>query len=109
MNQNRYDLQWIGHFKKNTSDKIWGWFYFNGSDANVTNTREYCYVFWARTGKTPNFKKHYAFIMHMRQLEAKKLDGKYQRITEQDLLNMWPSFFEDIERKFIFHILADDI
>lgn len=109
MTQHRYDLKWIGHFKKNTSDKIWGWFYFNGSGSNTGTKPEFCYVFWARTGKTPSFKKHNHVLRTLRQLEAKKTDGQYQQITEAELLKLWPTFFEDIDKKFIFHLLSDNI
>lgn len=109
MSKNRYDIKWIGHFNHGTSDKIWGWFYFNGSDTAIKIKPEYCYVFWARTGKTPSFKKHQNSSRRMRLLEDVKLRGKYKKITEEDLLQLWPNFFEDIDKKFIFHILADDI
>ena len=109
MNHHRYDLKWIGHFQKDTSDKIWGWFYFNGADSNISNKPAYCYVFWARTGKTPSFKKHFNSFRTVKQLEAKKIDGKYKKITETELLTLWPTFFEDIDKKFIFHLLSDNI
>jgi len=105
----RYDIRWVGHFNKDTSDKIWGWFYFHGSDKLTTEKPYHCYVFWARTGKTPSFKKHVYNRYRIRQLEEKKMQGAYKKISVDELLTLWPTFYEDIEKKFIFHILADDI
>lgn len=124
MAHDRYDIQWIGHCQfldKDGSDhnKIWGWFIYNDPSApreTPINTSRWsgrgprhAYVFWARTGKTPSFKKHMYSIYDLNALVRSKTDHKYTKIEINDLLNIWPTIYEDLDNKFIFHLLAENI
>ena len=71
-------------------------------------TRE-CFCFWAVVGKTINMKKHLLMGDNMGYLEKKKQANKYQEIDESRLLDMWPSFREDLSNRYIFYMLSDSI
>ena len=103
----RYDIRWVGHCQYDNSDKIWGWFVYKDPTApNKTVTKSY--AFWARTGKTPSFKSYTYGHWAMDRLVSVKKDRKYTEITVDDLLKLWPSFFEDIDNRFIFFMLVGD-
>ena len=108
----RYDIKWVGRCTFEGSDKIWGWFiYTDPTESNRSNRSNprYAYTFWARTGKTPSFKKHHYSAYNLKKLTDKKVDRKYSPISQGELVNLWPRFFEDMDNKFIFHLLANDI
>jgi hypothetical protein len=110
MYDNRYDIKWIGHCSFDDSDKIWGWFIYNDPTVTLNSNRPvYAYVFWARTGKTLSFKKHSYSDYTMRKLQKKKEERSYHEINKSQLVQMWPSLYEDLNNKFIFHILANDL
>lgn len=111
MTKNRYDIKWVGRCTYEGSDKVWGWFVYNDPTANeITNRRpEKAYTFWAATGKTPSFKKHPFGEWEMNKLVHKKKDRKYEEISSQNLLSLWPTMYDDFDYKFIFNLLADNI
>jgi hypothetical protein len=124
MSHDRYDIHWVGrcHFDDNgvDHDKVWGWFFYKDSSSSepvITKSKsrfhksfpDHCYVFWARRGKTPNFKKHTYNEWNIRSLVNKKLERKYVQITNDELLELWPNLYEDFDNKFIMHILAENL
>ena len=109
---NKFDLQWISYYEPDR--KIWGWFTKSDPlDDSETVKRQWglknCYCFWAVCGKTISMNKHLIFPRNMERLQEKKLSNKYQKITEQDLLAMWPSFYDDLHNRFIFASLKEQI
>ena len=107
----RYDIKWIGRCTYETSDKVWGWFFYKDpTQSNSSNLKHnYCYVFYAATGKTPSFKRHQGGNWAMEKLQKQKIDRKYQKITVDELVKLWPNLYDDLNNKFIFHLLANDI
>jgi hypothetical protein len=110
MNNDRFQIQWIAHVMP--GDKIWGWFLDAESANQSPPHRRYwglrnCYAFWAVTGKTITIKRHVMIGSALEDLQKKKLANKYQQITEQQLLTMWPTFREDLQARFIFSQLAE--
>jgi hypothetical protein len=105
----RYDIKWLGHCKFEGSDKVWGWFfYIDPTDLNRKSPK-HAYAFWARTGKTPSFKKHSYSSWNLDKLVRQKVDRKYTATEVDKILRIWPTLYEDLDNSFIFHLLADDI
>lgn len=107
MNNPRYDIKWAGRCTFDTSDKIWGWFLYN-DPTSITTKHPVAYAFWARTGTTANFKKHVYNSWAMDKLVRDKKDRKYTEISTNELLTIWPSFYDDIDNRFIFFLLVGD-
>lgn len=110
MSHDRYDLQWAGRCQYDIHDKIWGWFFYQDPTASP-NPRgaQSCYVFWAKTGKTPSFKKHSYTRWEIGKLVQTKTDRKYVELSIEDLLKLWPTLYEDLDNRFIFHLLAENL
>lgn len=113
----RYDIQWVGHCKFDESDKIWGWFIYGNTvpknldrKALIRQKQEnkWVYTFWARTGKTCHFKRHHYSFFHMKKLVREKKNHKYYQISPHALQTIWPSFYDDLDTKFVFFHLAGD-
>lgn len=110
MYEKRYDIKWVGHCTFDDSDKIWGWFTYNDPTVSTNAPKpSHAYVFWARTGKSPFFKKHINSDYGLRRLQEKKEERNYHEITTARLIDMWPSLYEDVNNKFVFHMLANDL
>lgn len=108
--QDRYLIKWVGRCKYDNHDKIWGWFfYFQQGYSSVNDKQPICYTFWSRTGKTPSFKKHEYNKWVLQRYINKKKDNSYANITVKELEMIWPSIYKDLENRFVFHILADNI
>lgn len=105
----RYKIHWVGRCQYDGSDKVWGWFTYLGTDSGTSRERQCSYVFWAATGKTLQFKKHTKGSYDMRRLVQTKTERKYQQITVEELESHWVNFFESMNDKFFFHLLADNI
>lgn len=107
----RFEIHWVCYYEP--EKKVWGWF----TDRQVETTDQFrrrwgireCYCFWAVCGKTISLNKHVVLPHNMDKLQGKKLANKYQKISEDDLLTMWPSFHEDLHNKFIFASLSEQI
>jgi hypothetical protein len=107
----RYEFNWIGRCTFDTSDKVWGVFWYHDPTLARQDSSKHsnAYVFWARTGKNISFKKHPNSTWNIRELIQKKSDRKYVQIRINDLIDIWPNVIEDINNAFIFHLLANDI
>lgn len=116
----QYAIQWVGRCQYDTSDKLWGWFYYVPTNdekpkdlnprGNFLRSLEYCYVFWGATGKTLRFKRHPNLPYQMASLVRSKVDHKYNQITVSEFEQFWSNdIYDTINNKFVFHLLADDI
>ena len=106
--QQRYLIKWVGRCQYDEHDKIWGWFYYFWQGfSNYTDAQPVCYSFWARTGKTISFKKHDFNKWSMNRLVRQKQDKKYSQLAHIGLEEIWPSFYIDIEERFIFFLLKE--
>ena len=108
----RFNFQWVARCTYDTSDKIWGWFFYNdptqSSRIERRATPNHCYVFYAATGKTPSFKRHVYGSLNMKKLQRQKIDRKYKQISTKELIDLWPNLYEDLNNKFIFHLLVNE-
>lgn len=112
MSHDRYDIQWVGRCCYENHDKIWGWFFYQDPLAKPTNDRYQirpAYAFWAKTGKTPNFKKHQYSQYNMNKLVLSKIDRKYLQISVDDTISLWPTIYEDLDNKFVLHLLIGNL
>lgn len=106
----RYLIKWVGRCQYDNHDKIWGWFYyFQQGYKNSSDMQNICYAFWARTGKSPSFKKHEYNRWTLNRMVSQKQEKKYELITIAELEKIWPSFYTDLENKFVFHLLSENI
>jgi hypothetical protein len=104
----RFAFNWIGRCQYDNHDKIWGWFFYFQHESD-RKTQNKCYSFWSRTGKTPSFKTHQYNKWEMKRLVSSKKDKGYNNIDLTDLNKLWPTFYDDIENRFVLHILKDSI
>lgn len=105
----RYLIKWVGRCQYDNHDKIWGWFYyFQHGYSKSSDIQPVCYTFWARTGKAISFKKHDYNRWTLNRIVRQKEDKSYKPITLDHLNEIWPSFYHDIENRFIFFILSDN-
>lgn len=106
----RYLIKWAGRCKYDAHDKIWGWFFYlqQGYD-NANVSQPIFYTFWARTGKTPSFKRHSYDRWTAKRLVSKKQERHYQDISVKELEQIWPTFWSDIENRFIFYLMSEKV
>lgn len=93
---------WIGYCERDRSDKIWGWL-FTQSDPRSLQSDTTVHVFWGRRGKTLSFKADTASSA-IKTAEAKNRKG-YDRISRDELMELWPDFTEMVEPKLMMHVL----
>lgn len=109
MSHLRYNIKWVGRCQYGTSDKIWGWFYYNDpTSAESPAWNSPAYVFWAERQKPLHVKKHASLFGQMDKLIRQKKDRKYTEIEVKSLLEIWPSFYQDLDNRFIFFMLVGD-
>jgi hypothetical protein len=94
----------IGWNTVGNSDKVWGYF----SIGNIPMRYENCYIFWGRRGKTMNFKSDRVGEKVWR-LEDSKREKGYKSITFEKLLEIWPTFQDDLQTRLSFCTLASKI
>lgn len=109
---NKFDIRWAGHYAP--GNKVWGWFVDTEKAAAAQAANRYwnnreSYCFWAVVGKTISLNKHTGGVWSVEQLEKKKLANQYQQITTEQLLDMWPDFYQDMHNRYIFATLSDRI
>jgi len=104
----RYNIKWVGRCQYGTSDKIWGWFYYIDPTSTELVWNSPAYVFWAGRQKPLHFKKHMPLFGAMEKLTREKKDRKYTEIEVPSLLEIWPSFYQDLDNRFIFYMLVGD-
>ena len=98
------ELRFIARYEP--SNKVWGW-YTDLVDVDGVK-RRYAFAFWAVIGKTISIKRHPLWgRSNLRDLEKQKITNKYFEITEAELLERWPSFWDDLEQRLLFVSLSD--
>jgi hypothetical protein len=102
--RDRFDIHWVGQCKYDQHDKVWGWFFYN-PERKVNAMPSTFHVFWARTGKSLSFTTHSYDKWQIKRLVADKQTKKYQGISLDKLEEIWPSFYDDLESRFLLHAL----
>jgi len=105
--RDKFAVRWVGRCKYDQHDKIWGWF-FNNPESKDNAVQTTCHVFWARTGKSVSFKTHSFNKWEMKRLISNKESKGYVSISVDELEKLWPSFFDDLENRFVLHVLRQD-
>lgn len=91
----------------NRSDKVWGYFYVG--DGAVTATFLWdkpVFVFWGARGKALQFKEH-VLSNDLVTLKHSKQRKGYDPIGNAEFLDLCPNFYEEVDNKLTFVILAD--
>lgn len=83
--------------KGSKHDKVWASF--------TLGTDIYCC--WGARGKTVNFKKHDS-IWALEDVERSKRK-KYDTVSESKILSIWPDFYDSVEQRLCFCVLANRI
>jgi hypothetical protein len=93
-------------------DKIWGYFDNGEPEKNSWgDATQKVYIFWGARGKknTIHFKED-ILTTDLTKLRDQKIYKKgYAKISEEQLLKVWPTFFEDTEMKLCFDVLANRV
>jgi hypothetical protein len=108
MEDRKFELRWVGYCEAN--NKVWGWFVDANKERGKSKyAQSECYCFWSVVGKTISMNKHSYRSWDMEALEKKKLANKYELITQDQLIEMWPNFQEDLNNRFVFATLAGTV
>ena len=92
-------------------DKFWGVLVLNDINAvkiGGKNFHKYFWCWWAQRGKSISVKKHLYNIYSISKYEKQKINNKYEPITTDKLLEMWPEFYNQLECRMLFEALKDD-
>ena len=101
----RFKLHFVARYEP--TNKVWGWMTISDDISHSA------YAFWAVIGKTISFKKHRIYGYRgtdyriMNGLEVAKLENKYVKMTEEELLELWPDFKEAMSNRYTFMQLAN--
>lgn len=112
------EFVFIGHCydPKENHDKIWGYFLRpTPVDPNAASWQRprkdsgwNACTFWGRRGKAMHFKASVTG-WEMQRLTDTKLNKGYKQITEEKLLEIWPTFIEEAEAKLMWEVLAGKV
>ena len=111
------EFVFIGWNQEGTSDKIWGYFLRPTDPKGGQNwpwnapTKDNgwnCCIFWGRRGKAMSFKGDITG-WELDKLAQSKIKKGYVRITEQKLLEIWPTFISEAEGKLMWEVLAGKV
>jgi hypothetical protein len=89
-------------------DKLWG---IIVSPTDMKSNRMYSFYshfwcWWANPGKNLSIQKHKFNTTSIEVLNSKKIRNGYNPIDKEQLLEMWPDFFEQLHHKIIFEVLS---
>jgi hypothetical protein len=112
-----FEYGFIGHCFDATEnhDKIWGYFFRSSGTnnwswkggTNWANEGRNIVIFWGRRGKAMQFKPDVYSVYDTEKLKNSKMDKKgYIEITEQRLMEIWPSFKDEAEMKLSLEVLS---
>lgn len=103
----RFKLGWIGYCEYN--HKVWVW--FTDSQQELTRYSSFTrYCIWGVIHKKLSINSHYLIPNpSVNDIRRKKEQNGYKSITIDELLIMWPDFYNELERKFIWAKLSDQI
>ena len=100
----KLDFRFIGWCNEDNHDKIWGYFVKPREPGDEDYHFPPCYAFYARRGKKLTFKKY--DVYRAEDLSYEKRDKKhYRKIYESELPNVWPTFYEELEKDLCFAVL----
>lgn len=107
------EFGFIGWNTEGNSDKIWGFFHrptpnFQPQRWGNPNHNQNVCVFWGRRGKAMQFKGDISGH-DLDKLKQSKLKKGYLQISEEKLLNIWPTFITEAEGKLMWDVLAGKI
>lgn len=103
MSEHRFKLvkqMYLEHF-----DKLWGYVTLEVPGDRRLYRYKRKWAWWATTGKTINLKQ---LDHNFRNVEASKAKNGYVDITEEELLNKWPNFKEDLDSRLLYEILSNN-
>lgn len=105
-------FKFIGWCSEANHDKIWGFFDNGPPEVNgVYHSVQRVYIFWGARGKknTIHFK-HGVYDQELKKLRDQKVYKKgYREINKDQLLKIWPTFFDDVDMKLCFDVLANRV
>lgn len=106
-----HEIAFLAYYEP--SHKIWGWLaprHRNDRRSNpwLSDTRRPMEIiaFWAVIGRTITVKRH-LWRSNLNQVKTKKLAGKYVEMSTERLLELWPTFVEDMDQRLLFLRLSD--
>lgn len=107
------EFGFIGWCKEDNHDKVWGYFYRPTTKIPGRNypTKEYgwnCCIFWGRRGKAMQFKADVTGS-DLNKLVSTKLRKGYNQIDQSKLIEIWPTFDEEMTMKLTFEVLAGKV
>lgn len=103
MAETNFKINWIGHCAY--GNRIWGWFYDRSRERQQCN-----YCFWATIGKSISFTKYaHHNTSAINFIQLRKIQNKYDPITIEELIKVWPNFMQDLQNKFIWDKLSEKI
>lgn len=113
------EFGWIGWCNEANHDKVWGYFYRPtpeydewrkqnpyAEEWRAPGYRNVC-RFWAARGKAMQFKGD-VDNWEFRRVRDSKV-GKYNQITPDKLIEIWPTFEEEMRLKLSFEVLAGNV
>jgi hypothetical protein len=93
------------HCESGNSNKVWGYFSLNYNSKELQAWGTPVFVFWGASGKALQIKEHIleqALISLQRGKERKN----YKFIDEGKFLGLCPNFYQEVDDKLTFAILA---
>jgi len=97
-------IEFVGWNNSKGHDKVWGYFYF-GENQKFLKESTTVYVFWGARGKSLSIKQHETG-KKLYSLHWSKESKGYNQITSGRFLEIFPTFYQQIEDKLTFAILA---
>ncbi len=108
----------IGWNTEGSSDKVWGYF-LRPTETPIKGKINYwykpskeqgwnCCVFWGRRGKAMQFKADVTGYK-LNNLKLSKIKKGYVEIDEKKLLEIWPTFMDEMQLKLSFEVLAGKV
>ena len=86
-------------------DKVWGYFRLSATEKYLNFHGETVYVFWGARGKSISIKQH-EIGEKLYSLQRSKTSKDYKKISEEEFLKIFPNFYQQIDEKLTFAILA---
>lgn len=105
------EFVFIGWNQEGTSDKVWGYFLRPTPDAKSWHSKTWGWnacVFWARRGKSMQFKAD-TTGHELDKLRDSKLKKGYVQISREKLFEIWPTFIEEAEAKLMWEVLSGKV
>jgi hypothetical protein len=105
--ENDLRIYFAGRNTKPGHDKVWGYCFLADEGQMTPRSGQKVFVFYGATGKAFTVKQHEQSWELINLKQSKERKG-YRQIGTDDVLALYPNFWDDMERKLTFVILADD-